>query len=72
MMNKFKIGDKVICINDGMKSTIKNGQTYTISKVYSQGDETFVLVNKDILSYYAYRFKKLCKCPICEPTCICS
>lgn len=54
MTNKFKVGDRVRCIDDGGKSIIKNGQEYTVSRVQFG----FIKVAEvPTCEFYPYRFE---------------
>lgn len=58
----FKVGDRVICINDeGRTHSLKIGDVYEIARVeYSPIlDETFVCLKNDTLEYIASRFEKV-------------
>lgn len=56
-MTKFKLNDKVICItNFGVSNWLEQGQEYTVTRIYSNGD---IAVNgiKNNLGWYAHRFE---------------
>lgn len=59
--SKIKVGDLVMCINDEDRKYIKNGEIYTVTKIYYNidTDKLYYNIDGDIRDYYAYRFRKL-------------
>jgi len=57
---KFKKGDIVVVVDDSEKTSIKNGDVYTVCHVYNCGRTEYIHIRDDMdRSFYAYRFKKL-------------
>jgi len=51
---KFKVGDKVRCINIYYDSTIKIGQEYTVTRLITRINETTIAVDDDDNNGYGY------------------
>lgn len=56
-VEEFKVGDRVECIEDGNKSTIKNGMIYTVLDTYESCGDSFIRVTPSGEGVYMERFK---------------
>jgi hypothetical protein len=65
-LKEFKIGDKVVCIDDniddyaifvcGEEIKLKKFKTYTVNELYDDKYSTVVLENNTTYAYSSYRF----------------